>query len=71
MRPILSIVLLVAAVILIVYGLQASDSIASSFSEFFTGSPTDRSMWLLIGGAACAVVGLATLRPGRVVVPRS
>lgn len=50
--------LLVAGIVLIVYGISASDSIGSSFSRFFTGSPTDKTMWLLIGGAAAAAVGL-------------
>ena len=49
--------LLVGGIILMIYGAAASDSIGSSFSRFFTGSPTDKTMWLLIGGAAAAVVG--------------
>lgn len=59
MNRLLSIVLLVAGIILIIYGLSALDSISSSFSRFFTGSPTDKTMWLLIGGVVCAAVGLA------------
>jgi hypothetical protein len=54
----LSFGLLVAGIVLIIYGISASDSIGSSFSRFFTGSPTDKTMWLLIGGAAAAAVGL-------------
>jgi len=62
-RPI-SLALLVAGIILIIYGVAASDSIGSSFSRFFTGSPTDQTMWLLIGGIAAAAVGLAGLLRG-------
>jgi hypothetical protein len=58
MNKIISISLLVAGIILIVFGFQASDSIGSSFSRLFTGTPTDKSIWLLIGGAALVVVGL-------------
>ena len=54
----LSLVLLVGGIGLIIYGIDASDSISSSFSRFFTGSPTDMTMWLLIGGTAASVVGL-------------
>jgi hypothetical protein len=54
----ISIVLLVAGITLMVFGFQASDSIGSSFSRLFTGTPTDKSIWLLIGGAVLAVVGL-------------
>jgi hypothetical protein len=32
-------------------------------SRFFTGSPTDKAVWMLIGGIAATVVGLVgTLR---------
>jgi hypothetical protein len=59
MNRIVSLVLLVAGVVLVIYGLSALDSIGSSFSRFFTGAPTDKTMWLLIGGGVAAVVGLA------------
>jgi len=49
---------LVGGIVLIIYGAAASDSLSSSFSRFFTGNPTDKTMWLLIGGIAAAVVGL-------------
>ncbi len=58
MNKIISIILLVAGIIMIVFGFQASDSIGSSFSRLFTGTPTDKAVWLLIGGAVLAVVGL-------------
>jgi hypothetical protein len=64
MNRILSIALLVGGVALIGYGAAANDSAASTFARFFTGNPTDRSMWLLIGGAVAAVVGLAGLIRG-------
>ncbi len=59
MNKIISLVLLVGGIILIIYGAQASDSIGSGFSRLFTGSPTDKTMWLLIGGTVSAVVGAA------------
>jgi hypothetical protein len=37
----------------------ANDSTASGFSRFFTGNPTDKTMWLLIGGIVAVVAGLA------------
>jgi hypothetical protein len=49
--------LFVVGVILIVFGLRASESIGSDISNFFTGTPTDRSMWLLLGGVAALIVG--------------
>jgi len=63
MNRIVGIVLLVAGVVLLVLGLNASDSLASDFSRFFTGSPTDKAIWLLIAGVVSAVLGLIfTLR---------
>ena len=59
-KPI-SLALLIGGIILIVYGVSASDSAASGFSRFFTGSPTDKTMWLLIGGAIAAAVGASGL----------
>ena len=59
MNKIISISLLFAGIIMVIFGFQASDSIGSSFSRLFTGTPTDKTVWLLIGGAALAVVGLA------------
>jgi hypothetical protein len=64
MNKIISLVLLVGGIALIVYGINASDSISSSFSRFFTGNPTDKTMWLLIGGTAATVVGLVGMLRG-------
>ena len=61
MNKTLSLILLIAGLILLGYGLSASDSIGSSFSRFFTGSPTDKTMWLIIGGAAAAAAGAGGL----------
>jgi len=64
MNKIISLILLVGGIGLIIYGINASDSIGSSFSRFFTGNPTDKAMWLLIGGTAAAAVGLVGLLRG-------
>ncbi|MEO6568172.1 MAG: DUF3185 family protein [Opitutaceae bacterium] len=53
-----SLALLVGGIILIIYGVSAADSIGSGFSRLFTGAPTDKAMWLLIGGIVAAVLGL-------------
>jgi hypothetical protein len=50
--------LLVVGVVLLVLGVIASDSVSSDFSRLFTGNPTDKTVWLLIGGGLAAVVGL-------------
>ena len=58
MNKILSLALLVVGVVLIVLGLSAADSLSSDVSRFFTGSPTDKAVWMLIGGVVAAMVGL-------------
>ncbi len=61
MNKALSLAMLVAGVVLLVFGLIEADSIRSSFSRLFTGEPTDKSVWLLIGGWMASVVGLSGL----------
>lgn len=61
MNKILSIALLAGGVLLIIYGVNASNSIGSSFSKLFTGSPTDESIWLLLGGIVVAAIGAGGL----------
>lgn len=56
--------LLVGGIVLIIYGVAASDSIGSGFSRFFTGNPTDKAMWLLLGGIAATAVGAVGLLRG-------
>ncbi|HTV62680.1 MAG TPA: DUF3185 family protein [Verrucomicrobiae bacterium] len=53
--------LLAVGIALIVYGAQSSNSAASHVSNFFTGSPTNKAIWLLAGGIAAAVVGAVML----------
>jgi len=58
MNRIVSLALLAAGVVLLILGINAMDSFGSDVSRFFTGSPTDKAVWMLIGGIAATVVGL-------------
>ena len=59
----IALALLVGGIILIVFGMNESHSFGSDVNRFFTGNPTDKSMWMLVGGAVAAVAGLTmTLR---------
>ena len=63
MNKIMSIALLVGGVVLIILGINATNSFSSDVSRFFTGAPTDKAIWMLIGGLVAAIVGLTmTLR---------
>ena len=45
-------------VVLLILGFNESQSLSSDVSRFFTGNPTDRSMWLIAGGAVAVIVGM-------------
>ncbi len=64
MNKILSLALLAGGVVLIIYGVSASNSIGSSFSRMFSGSPTDKTIWLLLGGIVLAAIGAGGLLRG-------
>lgn len=57
-----AVVLLAVGVILLVLGVNASQSVSSELSEAFTGNPTDQAIWYLIGGTACAILGFVSLK---------
>jgi len=61
MNKAFSLALLVGGVVLMIIGINATDSFSSDVSRFFTGSPTDKAVWMLLGGTVAAIVGLATL----------
>jgi uncharacterized membrane protein len=61
----LSLALLVVGIILTIYGISAADSVGSDVSRLFTGAPTDKSVWLLVGGIVAGIIGLVGLFRGR------
>lgn len=68
MQPqrLVGLVLIAGGIVLLVIGIQATDSFASQFHKFFTGSPSDRAIWMIIGGAVAIAVGAgSSLYPGR------
>jgi hypothetical protein len=66
MNKIASLALLVGGVVLIIFGVQATDSFSSDVSRFFTGHPTNKAVSMLIGGIVAAIVGLTmTLRSSK------
>jgi hypothetical protein len=50
--------LLVAGIVLLILGFNASQSVGSDISNFFTGKPTNQTVWFLVLGAASAVAGI-------------
>ena len=58
MNNVVGLTLFALGIVLLIVGFNASQSFGSDVSRFFTGNPTDKSMWLLIGGAVTVVAGL-------------
>jgi uncharacterized membrane protein len=54
MNKIPSIAFLAVGIILLIYGLNASNSISSSVTNAVSGSPTNKSIWLI----ALGVIGI-------------
>ena len=65
MNKLISLAILVGGIVLVVYGVAATDSFSSDVSRFFTGSPTDKAIWMLIGGIVAIIIGLAGLLYGQ------
>jgi LPXTG-motif cell wall-anchored protein len=61
MNIIVSLILTVGGILLIAYGINASESLGSDVSRLFTGSPTDETIWLLVGGIVMLAVGIGGL----------
>jgi hypothetical protein len=64
MNKLVSLALLIGGIVLIIMGFNATHSFTSDVSRFFTGSPTDKAVWMLIGGIVAALVGLTMLWRG-------
>ena len=64
MNKAMSVALLVVGILLIIWGVSALESFSSDVSRFFTGSPTNKAVWLMIGGIVAGIVGLFGLLRG-------
>jgi Na+/melibiose symporter-like transporter len=66
MNNIVGLAVFALGIVLLVFGFNASQSFSSDVSRFFTGNPTDKSIWMIAGGAAAVVGGLfLAIRSGR------
>jgi len=64
MNKAVALALLARGILFIVFGVNAAQSFSSDISRFFTGSPTDKAIWMLVGGAAASIVGVVGLWRG-------
>jgi hypothetical protein len=65
MNNIAGLAILALGIVLLIFGFNESHSFSSDLSRTFTGNPTDRSMWLIIGGAVAVIAGIGVALTGR------
>jgi hypothetical protein len=56
--------ILAGGILLVIFGINAYNSSSSDISRLFTGSATDKSIWMLVGGVVVTVLGLVGLLRG-------
>lgn len=57
----IAIAVLAGGIILLILGINAYNSSSSDISRFFTGSATDKSVWMLVGGGVATLLGVGGL----------
>ncbi len=65
MNKLISLAILAGGIVLVVFGVSATKSFSSDVSRFFTGSPTDKAIWMLLGGIVAIIIGLGGLSFGK------
>jgi hypothetical protein len=56
-------IVLIVGLVVLLLGLNASESFSSEMSEAFSGAPSDKALWLLIvGGLLTAIGGIGWFR---------
>ena len=59
MKTVVGVALLAGGIIMLVFGFQAKKSFNDQIKETFEGTPRTRTTWMIAGGAASSVAGLA------------
>jgi hypothetical protein len=57
----IGLILLVAGMALLIWGISMTGSFESKISRAFTGSPTDKTVAVLIAGGVCTALGIYQL----------
>jgi hypothetical protein len=61
MNTVISLVLLAAGFVLLIYGIDATSTLGSDFAQFFKGAPPEKSIALLVCGIVVAALGAGGL----------
>jgi uncharacterized membrane protein YidH (DUF202 family) len=60
----ISLAILAGGILLVIFGVNASNSVSSDISRIFTDAPTDKAIWMLVGGVVVTVIGAMGLLRG-------
>jgi hypothetical protein len=60
----ISLAILAGGILLVIFGVSASNSVSSDISRIFTDAPTDKAIWMLVGGIVATIIGLVGLLRG-------
>jgi divalent metal cation (Fe/Co/Zn/Cd) transporter len=60
----ISLAVLAGGILLLIFGIGASNSVSSDISRIFTDAPTDKAIWMLVGGVIVTIIGLVGLLRG-------
>ena len=60
----ISLAILAGGILLVIFGVNASNSVSSDISRIFTDAPTDKAIWMLVGGVVASIIGLVGLQRG-------
>jgi len=60
----ISLAILAGGILLVVFSVSASNSVSSDISRIFTDAPTDKAIWMLVGGIVATIIGLVGLLRG-------
>ena len=61
MQKVTGIIFIAIGIFLLLWGRKIADSVGSQVQQVFTGAPTDRAMYLYIGGIVLVILGIAQM----------
>ena len=61
MNKAVALAILAGGIVLLILGINASNAFSSDVSRFFTGSATDKAIWMIVGGVVGIAIGLVSL----------
>ncbi|WP_372521663.1 DUF3185 family protein [Sulfuricaulis sp.] len=60
----ISLAIFAGGILLVIFGVNASNSVSSDISRIFTDAPTDKAIWMLVGGVVVTIIGAMGLLRG-------